>query len=123
MPRTLIHSRMRQSLSNHFARLCTIEALDGTFDAEGQPSGVWTTFLTNIPCALGTRSSATQTRTETQEWSRRTPTIVLKGRYETILPKYRAVVDGKAYTIMSIEMDDQRLMTVLSVESIDEASG
>ncbi len=109
-----------------FSSLCTIQDLDGTFSASGQPNNTYVavTGLIDIPCTAPPTSmlriTATQKRTVPERKEDNSSHVLLNDYFPQITAHWQdgaqAVIDGVAYTLLGVESDSQKKMTRLSVE-------
>ena len=112
----LVSARWLAATVNLYPSLCSIEAPSVINDHGEVVDGPWTAVigLGAIPCRVSPAGSGRENRTSDMVYSTTTHTITLAGRYTTILPHLRAVVDDKAYDIEAITEDGDGIMTRLA---------
>ncbi len=123
MTRRLTSSRLLSRVASAFPSFCAIQSRDVGVDDFGGRDRAWTNVagLGAIPCAVESpRALAPFARTSSEEPSQRFTRIVLKGRFAAITHKHRAVIGGVVYRITTVTYDDQRQMTGLDCETINE---
>jgi hypothetical protein len=127
-PQTLNLSSVLTAVENSglFVSLCTIQSPASTLNAIRQPDLVTYTNvsgLVDIKCMLSVLGIGIPASEETKdpEYTReqRERHCLLDGHFPSIIPKYRAVVDGTAYDILSVQHDSQAIMTRMHLRRVD----
>lgn len=112
----LVSARWLAATANLYPSLCSIEAPSIINDHGEVTDGPWAAVigLSALPCRVSPVGSGRETRTADMVYSTTTHSITLAGRYTTILPHLRAVVDSIAYDIEAITYDGDGIMTRLA---------
>lgn len=90
--------------------------------SSGAPSGSWTdvTDLADIACMAAPRSDGGQeNRMPGEVQSRNLKHVLLDGYYPAVEERYRAVIDGVAHNVVSVEHDSQHQMTRVYCEKVE----
>lgn len=112
--------KLMSALSAFLDETCAIEFGTDGQDSVGQPVTVWAVVTGHeaIPC----RVSALQSQGEAAGGEMVTVTrgyqLMLQGTYPVIREHMRAVVDGTAYDIQSVQFDSAGLATWLTTEVV-----
>jgi hypothetical protein len=115
MPSRLIHPRMMQALErDFFPQLCTIELGTDAQDTVGQVKPTWAAVpgLTALKCRVGEISGG-ERRSNNQTYLDATHTILISGTYPAITEKHRAVIDGRTYDILLMQISPEETTTRL----------
>ena len=114
------HSRFLAELHDAFPSLCTIQTGAITYSNEGDIVQAWANVvgLIDIACRVSPASAGRETHATDMTYSTTTHIITLAGRYDTILPHQRAVVDGTAYDIEAATGDGSGVMTRLATRIV-----
>ena len=114
------HSRFLTELAAAFPSLCTIQSPANTNTKGDISEAPWAAVagLSDIACRVSPASAGRETRSPDMTYSTTTHIITLAGRYDTILPHYRALVDAVAYDIESITGDGSGVMTRLATRIV-----
>jgi hypothetical protein len=115
----LVSPRWLTETAALYPSLCTIEEPANTNVKGDVIAAPWAAVvgLTDLPCRVAAAGGGGR-RTQDMIYSTTTHTIALAGRYTTILPKMRAVIDGLCYDIEAVTYDGEGIMTRLAARII-----
>lgn len=122
MTRPIIDPRFMDEMADYFPSLCTIQEDVGVEDAHGIAIEDWQTFAghADIPCAIAATGGQEVKQTD-QTYVVANFKVGLRGFYETITEKMRAVVTGAnagTYDILLVESSSHAKATRLMVNEV-----
>jgi len=123
MTRTIVDPRLLETMADYFPSLCTIQEDVGIEDAHGMIAEDWQTFAghADIPCAVAATGGQEVKQTD-QTYVVANFKVALRGFYETITEKMRAVVTGAnagTYDILLVESSSHSRATRLMVNEVE----
>ena len=122
MTRPILDPRFAETLAAYFPSLCTIEQDEGVEDENGMIVPDWQTFVghADIPCAVAS-SGGQEVKQPNQTYVVANFKIALRGSYQTITEKMRAVVTGPnagTYDVLLVEGSSHEKLTRLLVNEV-----
>ena len=107
-------------VSRLFPSLCTIQVPAGTMDKGDIIKAPWADLAGHVglPCRLSPASGSREVRRDDMTYSTITHWLTLQGLYTAVLPHMRAMVDGIAHEIETVDGDGEAVMTRLGLRRI-----
>jgi len=112
----LTQPNLLSALVNFFPTTCTIQSSTESRSPSGQVTLVWANYTghVSIPCRIAP-AKVNEIKQQNQTYTIGDKIVLLRGYYQTITAKMRAVINSINYDILGIEHDGQNIQTRLTV--------